>query len=136
VTDAALDLLRFENRRHRAEKAMRQQIENRRRQAEKAMRQQIGYREVLPTQRPNGLTPKSSPWFIDRRGWWCRLLSADLQIVADYVVMMEAQSQVPDTTPLTPAPDAPMLPPSAVHKERSCDTKRATGGSKSGSPLD
>jgi hypothetical protein len=114
VTDAAIDRLRTENRRVRAEKAM---------------RQKVAHREALPTQRPNGLTPMSSPWFIDNRGWWCRLLSADPQIVADYVALMGGQSLTPDT-------NASMLPPSAAQKERSCDKERATGGSNTGSPLD
>lgn len=73
VTDVALHLVN---------------VERRRRQAEKAMRRQISYRDALPTQRPNGLTTMSSPWFTDRRGWRCRILSADPRVVANYIAEM------------------------------------------------
>ena len=117
-------------------------VERRRRQAEKAMRRQISYREALPTQRPNGLTPISSPWFTDRRGWRCRLLSADPVDVENYIAEMgewvlppgEVVSSIGQKL-LPFAPDAPMLP-SGEQEERSCDKVRATGGSNSGTPLD
>jgi len=122
VTDAALYRLCTENRRLRAEKAM---------------RRQISYREALPTQRPNGLSTIASPWFTEASGARCRLLCHDHEVVAQYVSLMMALriGPIPDMSSLTPAGDAPMMTTPA-HKERSCDTGYATGGSNTGSPLD
>lgn len=65
----------------------RKRIEDQLRQAKAEQRQQ---EFQYPTQRPNGSTPLSSPWFYDG-GVRCRLLSEDPLTVADYTVMMDAR---------------------------------------------
>lgn len=66
----------------------RKRIEHRLRMAKAQQKQQeFSY----PTQRPNGSTPLSSPWFRDALGVRCRLLSEDPLTVADYTVMMDAR---------------------------------------------
>jgi hypothetical protein len=66
----------------------RKRIEHRLRVAKEQQRQQdFSY----PTQRPNGSTPLSSPWFRDTLGVRCRLLSEDPLTIADYTVMMDAR---------------------------------------------
>lgn len=66
----------------------RKRIEHQLRQAKAQQRQQ---EFQYPTQRPNGSTPLSSPWFRDALGVRCRLLSEDPLTVADYTVMMDAR---------------------------------------------
>jgi hypothetical protein len=66
----------------------RKRIEYRLRQAKAQQRQQ---EFQYPTQRPNGSTPLSSPWFVDAAGVRSRLLSEDPLTVADYTVMMDAR---------------------------------------------
>jgi hypothetical protein len=66
----------------------RKRIEHRLRMEKAQQRQQeFSY----PTQRPNGSTPLSSPWFRDDLGVRCRLLSEDPLTVSDYTVMMDAR---------------------------------------------
>jgi hypothetical protein len=67
-------------------------LQHRREMAE-LQSQRHSHEAKYPTQRPNGVTPMSSPWFTDEFGVQCRLLSADPLTIAEYSAMMARRAE-------------------------------------------
>ena len=68
-----------------------QRLQHRREMAERIAR--LHTHEAKYPQRPNGLTPIKSDWFIEDGGVQCRLLSDDPLTIAEYSAMMARRAE-------------------------------------------